>query len=150
MSNRIKFRQAAPAAAKVLDDIPAYLARCGLDPKLRLLVEIRVSQMNACAYCTDRHINEARAAGETQQRLDCLAAWRETLLFDARERAALAWAESLTLVGETGAPEAVYAQVCEQFDDKALVDLTLAIAGMNAWNRVIVGFGLRPPVRKAA
>jgi len=148
MSNRIKFRQVAPGAAKALDDIPAYLAHCGLDRNLRLLVEIRVSQMNGCAYCTDRHINEARAAGEMQQRLDCLAIWRETPFFDARERAALTWAESLTLVGQTGAPDDVYTQVREQFDDKALVDLTLAIAGMNAWNRVIVGFGLQPTARK--
>ena len=93
-------------------------------------------------------INEARAAGEMQQRLDCLAIWRETPFFDARERAALTWAESLTLVGQTGAPDDVYTQVREQFDDKALVDLTLAIAGMNAWNRVIVGFGLQPTARK--
>lgn len=148
MSNRIKFRQVAPGAAKVLDDIPAYLANCGLDRRLRLLVEIRVSQMNGCAYCTDRHINEARAAGESQQRLDCLAAWRETPFFDAPERAALTWAESLTLVGQTRAPDAVYAQVREQFDDKTLVDLTFAIAGMNAWNRIIVGFGLQPALRK--
>jgi len=148
MSTRIRFRQVAPGAAKALDDIHAYLAVCGLDSKLRLLVEIRVSQINGCAYCVDRHIHEARTAGEMQQRLDCLAFWRETPFFDARERAALAWTESLTLVGQSHARDDVYAQARDQFDDKTLVDLTLAIGGMNAWNRIIIGFGLQPTVRK--
>ena len=148
MSNRIKFRQAAPGAAKALDDIRVYLASSALEPKLRVLVEIRVSQINGCAYCVDRHVNEARSAGETQQRLDCLAVWRETPFFDARERAALAWTESLTSVSQSHAPDEAYAQVRDQFDDKALVDLTLAISSMNAWNRMIVAFGLQPTVRK--
>jgi AhpD family alkylhydroperoxidase len=145
---RINHREASPEAMKTLVDMRAYLHRCGLDTKLRLLVEIRVSQINGCAYCVDLHLREARAAGETEQRLDCLCVWREVAFFDARERAALAWAESLTLVAETRAPDDVFALVRAQFDDKEIVDLSLAIAAMNAWNRFGVGFGLQPPARK--
>jgi len=147
MQARLNHRQASPEAMKTLADMRAYLQRCGLDAKLRLLVEIRISQINGCAYCVDLHLREARAAGESEQRLDCLCVWRETAFYDARERAALAWAESLTLLPQSQAPDDVYAQVREQFDDKALVDLTLAIAGMNAWNCFGVGFRLQPPRR---
>jgi len=147
MQARLNHRQASPDAMKTLSNMREYLAGCGLDVRLRLLVEIRVSQINGCAYCVDMHIREARAAGETQQRLDCLCVWREVSFFDARERAALAWAESLTLLPQSQAPDDVYAQAHEQFDDKTLVDLTLAIAGMNAWNRFGVGFRLQPPAR---
>ena len=149
MQPRLKFRQAAPAAAKTLDDMRAYLAGCGLEQKLRLLVEIRVSQMNSCAYCVDLHLREARAAGEQQQRLDCLVVWRDVPFFDSRERAALAWAETLTLLPQTHAPDDVYAQVREQFPDKELADLTLAIIAMNAWNRIGVGFAMQPPARSS-
>jgi len=147
MQARLNHRQASPEAMKTLADMRAYLQRCGLDAKLRLLVEIRISQINGCAYCVDLHLREARAAGESEQRLDCLCVWRETAFYDAHERAALAWAESLTLLPQSQAPDDVYAQVREQFDDKTLVDLTLAIAGMNAWNRFGVGFRLQPPQR---
>ena len=124
-----------------------YLAACGLDPQLRLLVEVRISQINGCAYCVDMHTREARGAGETQQRLDCLVVWREVSFFDARERAALAWAEALTLLPQTRAPDDVYAAVRDQFDDKGLADLTLAIVAMNAWNRIGVGFAMQPAAR---
>lgn len=147
MQARLNHRQASPEAMKTLANMREYLAACGLDTRLRLLMEIRISQINGCAYCVDSHIREARAAGESQQRLDCLCVWREVSFFDARERAALAWAESLTLLPQSQAPDDVYAQVREQFDDKTLVDLTLAIAGMNAWNRFGVGFRLQPPQR---
>lgn len=147
MQARLNHRQASPGAMRTLVDMREYLAGCGLEPRLRLLIEIRISQINGCAYCVDAHIREARTAGESQQRLDCLCVWREVSFFDARERAALAWAESLTLLPQSQAPDDVYAQVREQFDDKTLVDLTLAIAGMNAWNRFGVGFRLQPPSR---
>ena len=144
---RLNHRTASPGAMKTLLDMRAYLHDCGLDTKLRLLIEIRISQINGCAYCVDRHLREARAAGETEQRLDCLCVWREVAFFDARERAALAWAESLTLVSETHAPDDVFALVRTQFDDKEIVDLSLAVAAMNAWNRFGVGFRLQPAAR---
>ncbi|MBS0515865.1 MAG: carboxymuconolactone decarboxylase family protein [Proteobacteria bacterium] len=144
MQPRLNHRIAAPAAFRGLDETRRYLDACGLDRKLRLLLEIRVSQINGCAYCVDKHVSEARAAGEAQQRLDCLCVWRETSLFDARERAALAWAEALTLLAQSHAPDDVYGEVRAQFDDKALADLTLAIALINAFNRFGVGFRLAP------
>jgi len=144
---RINHREASPGAVKTLTDMRSYLADCGLDAKLRLLVEIRVSQINGCAYCVDLHSRQARAAGETEQRLDCVCVWRVVPFFDARERAALGWAESLTLVAETNAPDDVFAEVRAHFDDRQIVDLSLAIAAMNAWNRFGVGFRLQPPVR---
>jgi len=145
---RLNPREASPGAMKTLVDMRTYLHGCGLDARLRLLVEIRISQINGCAYCVDLHVREARAAGETEQRLDCLCVWRDVAFFDAREHAALAWAESLTLVAETRAPDDAFALVRAQFDDKEIVDLSLAITAMNAWNRFGVGFGLQPPERK--
>ena len=140
-------RKAAPAAFRGLDETRRYLDACGLDRKLRLLVEIRVSQINGCAYCVDKHVEEARAAGESQQRLDCLCVWQEAPFFDARERAALAWAEALTQLPQSHAPDDVYDEVRAQFDDKTLADLTLAIALINAYNRFGVGFRLQPAQR---
>ena len=145
---RLNFREASPGATQTLVDMRTYLRDCGLPERLRLLVEIRISQINGCAYCVDLHLHQARAAGETQQRLDCLCVWRDVSLFDARERAALAWAEALTLVAATHAPDDAYAEVRAQFDDREIVDLSLAIAAMNAWNRFGVGFRLQPPTRK--
>ncbi|MCC7286207.1 MAG: carboxymuconolactone decarboxylase family protein, partial [Burkholderiaceae bacterium] len=104
------------------------------------LVKMRVSQINGCAYCLDMHSKDARAAGETEQRLHVLAAWREAPFYSERERAALAWAEALTLVAKRGVPDALYEQVREQFSEKALVELTLAVIAINGWNRLAIGF----------
>ena len=111
-----------------------------LEPVLRDLVLMRVSQINGCAYCLDMHSKDARAAGETEQRLHVLAAWREAPFYSARERAALAWAEAVTLVSTNDLPDALYDEVRTQFDDKAMVDLTLAIIAINGWNRLAIGF----------
>jgi AhpD family alkylhydroperoxidase len=146
MEPRHDYRKAAPAAIDALAGINRYLDTCAIDAKLRLLIEVRVSQLNGCAYCVNLHVQQARQAGESQQRLDCLCVWREVSLFDERERAALGWAEALTRIAATHDGEDVaYAQARAQFDDKALVDLALVVAGMNAWNRIGVGF--RPAVR---
>ena len=144
---RLNFREASPGAIQTLVAMRTYLRDCGLPERLRLLVEIRISQINGCAYCVDLHLQQARTAGETQQRLDCLCVWRDVALFDARERAALAWAEALTLVAETRAPDEAFAALRAHFDDREIVDLSLAIAAMNAWNRFGVGFRLQPPTR---
>ena len=106
-----------------------------------------MSQVNGCAYCVDMHSQEARHAGELQQRLDCLPVWRETPFFTDRERAALAWAESVTRVSETGVPDAVYDEVRKHFGEKELVDLTLVVSVMNAWNRVAISFRHGPAAR---
>ncbi|HVY69878.1 MAG TPA: carboxymuconolactone decarboxylase family protein [Verrucomicrobiae bacterium] len=115
-----------------------------LDKKLRALVELRVSQINGCVYCTDLHSREARERGEAQQRLDSLPVWRDSPFFDHRERAALAWAESLTLMPESHAGDAEYETARANFSEVELVELSLAIALANFWNRIAGGFRRRP------
>jgi AhpD family alkylhydroperoxidase len=120
-----------------------------IDAKLRALVELRVSQINGCVYCCDLHCTQARAEGETQQRLDCVAAWYECPFFDDREKAALAWAESLVHVATTHAPDDVYDRLKPHFTETQIVDLTLIISFMNAWNRIAIGLRTLPAPRKA-
>jgi len=139
----------APDAVAAMRGVSKYMLECGLDRNLVDLVYLRISQINGCAYCCDLHANDLRKAGESEQRLDCLAAWREASFFSARERAALAWAESLTHVSVTHAPDDAYQAARAEFSDKELVDLTFAVALMNAWNRIAVGFGQGPAERKA-
>jgi uncharacterized peroxidase-related enzyme len=118
-----------------------------IDSKLRAMVEVRVSQINGCVYCVDLHANQARDAGETQQRLDCLAVWRECPFFEDSERSALAWAEAVTLLPETTAPDDLYDGLKAHFSERQIVDLTLIISLMNAWNRLAVGFRHLPDAR---
>jgi AhpD family alkylhydroperoxidase len=149
MSNRINYRATAPETYKVLLGLHEHIAKTFFDPKLRALVELRVSQINGCAFCLDMHANEARHLGETQQRLDCLAAFRDAPFFTERERAALAWAESLTHVSQTHAPDDVYDEAKKHFSDKELVELTVAVGMINLWNRLSVGFRGEPKERKS-
>jgi len=115
-----------------------------LDGKLRALVELRVSQINGCAYCTDLHSREARARGEGQSRLDSLPVWRESPFFDDREKAALAWAESLTLIADTHAGDAEYLALLKHFSEDDVVELSLSVALANFWNRMAGGFRKAP------
>ncbi|CAN5611798.1 carboxymuconolactone decarboxylase family protein [soil metagenome] len=144
---RIAYFQVAPEALKALTASRPYIAASNIEPRLRALVELRVSQINGCAYCVNMHSQKARQAGEVQQRLDCLPVWRETPFYNARERAALAWAESVTLVSQSGVPDAVYEEVHGQFSDRDLVDLTLMISVMNAMNRMGISFRQEPLAR---
>ena len=112
----------------------------GLERSLLDLVKVRASQINGCAYCLDMHSKDLRAAGETEQRLYLLSAWREAPFYTARERAALAWTEALTLVADGHVPDEVYAEARGQFDEKELVDLSLAVVAINGWNRLAIGF----------
>lgn len=148
MSERIAYRKVAGDTYRALLGVHPHLTNVFPDAKLRALVEIRVSQINGCAYCLDLHTTEARQLGETQQRLDCLAAWHEAPFFSERERAALAWAEAITHVAETRAPDEVYSDVKKHFSDKELVDLTAAIAMINAMNRLSIAFRSEPKERK--
>lgn len=132
---------AIASMAKAKNNMPS------IDKKLRAVVELRVSQINGCAYCVDLHTKEARRAGETTQRLDCLTVWREVTFFDDAEKAALAWAEAITTVATNGAPEHLYNALTEHFSEEEVVDLTLIIAQMNAWNRLAISFGHGPDVR---
>jgi AhpD family alkylhydroperoxidase len=117
-----------------------YASHSGLEAALLELIKIRVSQINGCAFCLDMHTKDARAAGETEQRLYALPAWRETPFFSDRERAALAWAEAVTRVSETHVADEVYETVRQHFTEKELVDLTLAIVAINGWNRLAISF----------
>src|SRR5690349_19191450 len=117
-----------------------YVHKCGLDPKLLELVKMRASQINGCAYCLDMHYKDARALGETEQRLYSLDAWRETPFYSDRERAALAWTEAVTLVASTHVPDDVYEAARAQFSEDELKTLTLAVAMINTWNRLNIAF----------
>jgi AhpD family alkylhydroperoxidase len=144
MSQRFNIRQAAPEGYNALGPLYQYIASSGLDRRLVDLVFLRVSQINGCAYCVDLHWSDLIKAGEDHRKLNSLITWKEAPFFTARERAALAWAESLTNVAQTGAPDADYALVKSEFSDKEVADLTIVIGLMNAMNRIGVGSRLAP------
>ena len=148
MSTRIPYRTVAADTYQALLGVHQHLSKL-TDPRLRALIELRVSQINGCAFCLDMHANEARHLGETQQRLDCVAAFREAPFFTDKEKAALAWAESLTCIAETRAPDDVYNEVKKHFSEKELVDLTAGIGMINLWNRLSIAFRSEPKERKA-
>lgn len=145
MIKRLNYLEINSKATNGLLAINKHIA--SIDKKLRAMVELRVSQINGCVYCVDLHATQARAEGETQQRLDCLAVWRECPFFDESERAALAWAEAVTLLPETNAPDKLYDNLKEHFSEQQIVDLTFIISLMNAWNRMAVGFRHLPDER---
>jgi AhpD family alkylhydroperoxidase len=140
---RFPYEKLSTEAAKPMFALGAYIARCGLEKGLIELVKIRASQINGCAYCIDMHTKDARAEGETEQRIYALNAWRETPFFTDRERAALAWAEAVTRVSD-GVPDPVFAEASRHFTEKELVDLTWAVAAINAWNRIAISFRAVP------
>ncbi len=141
---RIDYRKVFPDALQAMLGLEQAVHASELEPELLELVKMRASQLNGCAYCLDMHSKDARALGESEQRLYVLAAWREAPFYSERERAALAWCEALTLLPQTGAPDDVYAELERVFDKKEIVALTLAIVAINGWNRFAVG--LRSPV----
>jgi AhpD family alkylhydroperoxidase len=138
--------KAAPAAIKAMMALEAALSASGLDHNLRELMKVRASQINHCAFCIHLHTTDLRKRGESEMRLYMLNAWRESSLYNARERAALAWTEALTLLAETGAPDADYELVKAEFTEAEQVNLTLAIGAINVWNRLQVGFRAAHPV----
>ncbi len=137
---RLNYAQVAPDSYRTMKAFSDYTKTSNLEPALKELVKIRASQINGCAYCLDMHTKDARAAGETEERVYMLNAWRESSLYGERERAALAWTEALTLLSETHAPEEVYQEVRRHFNEKETADLTHAIVAINAWNRFMVAF----------
>ena len=149
MTPRIDYRQFSQPALQAMLALEQYLAGCGFDHKLMHLLKLRASQINGCAYCIDMHSIDARAAGETEQRLYALDAWRETPFFDDRERAALAWIEAVTLVSQSHVPDAVYDEARKHFSEKEIVDLTYLASTINAWNRIAVSMRAVPGRYKA-
>ena len=150
MEARIDLGQTAEGAYKAMLGLETYVRRSGLERSLVELVKMRASQINGCAYCIDMHWKDARAAGESEQRLYSLDAWRETPFYTDRERAALEWTESVTLLSETHVPDEVYDRVRAHFGEEELVNLTMAVVTINAWNRLAVSFRSGPGIYQAA
>jgi AhpD family alkylhydroperoxidase len=141
MNPRLDFMTAAPkGAAQPLFSLEAYVRHSGLEHTLLELVKTRTSQINGCAYCIDMHTKDARAGGETEQRLYGLTAWRETPFYSERERAALEWTEALTLISQNNVPDELYERVRKQFTEAELINLSLAIIAINGWNRLAIPF----------
>jgi AhpD family alkylhydroperoxidase len=141
---RIDYASVFPVGVRAMAGLQRAVDSAGLEPLLLELVKVRASQINGCAYCLDMHSKDARALGESEQRLHLLAAWRDASCYDARERAALAWCEDLTLISRQGAPDAVYEELEQTFSPQEIVALTLAIVAINGWNRLAIS--MRTPV----
>lgn len=140
MEARMDYAQASPQGFQAMHGLQAHVDACKLEHSLLELVKMRASQINGCAFCLDMHSKDARAAGETEQRLYLLSAWRETAFYTDRERAALAWTEALTLIAGKGVPDALYQEARQHFSEEELVDLSLAIIAINGWNRLAISF----------
>lgn len=153
MASRVDYSKTSPDGIAAMRGLESYVRQCGLDPVLLELVRLRASQMNGCAYCVDMHTKDARAAGETEQRLYAVSVWEEAPFFTERERAALAWTEAVTRVGDSRVPDALYEAARRHFSEKELVDPTLAIVAINGWNRLAVSFrtvpGTYTPARRS-
>lgn len=140
MSSRVRYSQAAPGVYRAMLGLEEYVGSTALEPVLLDLVRLRASQLNGCAFCLDMHAKDLRAAGESEQRVYMLDAWRETTMYSERERAALAWAEAVTLLPGREVSDEVYEQARGQFSDEELANLTLAVVAINGWNRLNVAF----------
>jgi AhpD family alkylhydroperoxidase len=144
MESRLDYARVDPEGYHIIATLNSFVRNCGLEHTLLELVKIRASQINGCAYCIDMHTKDARAAGETEQRIYALSAWHETPFFTDRERVGLAWAEAVTLIGENHVPDELYRSARQQFSEKELVDLTLAVIVINSWNRMAIAFRTVP------
>jgi AhpD family alkylhydroperoxidase len=150
MQQRFDYGSSAPGIYESMDALDRYLQGCGLEPALLFLVQLRASQLNGCAYCIDMHWKDLRAAGENELRLYSLDAWRECACYSDRERAALAWTEAVTFLANGHVPDDVHAHARAQLEEKELADLTLAVATVNAWNRLSIAARLRAGGYQAA
>ena len=140
----MSYGKVAPGVYKAMLGLEAYVNHCGLEPVLLDLVRLRASQINGCAFCIDMHSKDLRAAGESEQRIYLLDAWRESPFYSDRERAALAWTEAVTLVAVDHVPDDVYEQARQHFSEEELANLTMAIIAINGWNRLNVSFRTVP------
>ena len=151
MKARFNFPDAAPDAYKAVIALDRYVKEeAGIEPRLLHLIKLRASQINGCAYCVDMHTKEARRDGLSEQWINLIVTWRESPLYDARERAVLAWTEALTHVAETRAPDADYEPLREFFSEAEMTRLTVAIGAINVWNRLCVGFRSQHPIDRVA
>lgn len=141
MTARLNYDRVAPKAMHAMLSMEQYVRGTGLEKSLIELVKMRASYINGCAYCVDMHSKDARVAGETEQRLYAIPVWRETPFFTPRERAALAWTEAVTLIGQHGVSDELFAEAREHFEEGELVELTMAVIVIGGWNRLAIGFG---------
>ncbi len=144
MKARLNYSESAPNALKGMLELEKFVHTSGLERPLYELVKTRASQLNGCAYCLDMHTKDARKAGETEQRLYGLSAWRETPFYTERERAALAWTESLTLISGNDVPDELYEATRKYFNEEEIVALTMAVIAINGWNRLAISFRTVP------
>jgi AhpD family alkylhydroperoxidase len=144
MEARLNYAKVAPGVYDAMEGLEKYLEQSGLEESLLHLIMLRASQINGCAYCLDMHSKDLRAIGENEQRMYSLDAWRECPYYSDSERAALAWAEAVTLVAQGHVPDAVYEEARSHFSEKELSDLTLAAASINAWNRLCIAARIVP------
>ena len=144
MSERIDFSKLTPEGYRAMSGLERYVRGSGLEPFLLELIKLRASQINGCAYCIDMHWKDARARGESEQRLYGLMAWRESPYYTERERAALAWTEAVTLIADNHVPDDLYEEVRQHFNETELVNLTLALVAINGWNRLAISFRTEP------
>ena len=140
MQPRLDYAKLAPKAVEAMYAVERYVRNSGLEPGLLELVKLRASQINGCAYCVDMRTKDARARGETEQRLYAVAVWKEAPFFTERERAALAWAEAVTLVSRDQVPDEIFENARREFGEKQLIDLSMAVIAINGWNRLTVSF----------
>ena len=147
MQARFNFAKAAPDAYRAVVGLENYITKeAGIEPKLIHLIKLRASQINGCAYCVDMHVKEARHSGLSEQWINLVCVWRESPLFDARERAVLGWTEAVTNIAQTGAPDAAYEPLLEFFSEAEITRLNVAIGTINMWNRLAVGFRSQHPI----
>ncbi len=140
MESRLDYKRVSPGVSRAMKQLSDYLDQCGLEDSLQELVKIRASQMNGCAQCLDMHTKDARANGESEQRLYLIGAWREAPFYTERERAALEWTEAITRIDQGRVSDEVYESVRKHFSEKELVDLTLAVVAINGYNRLNIAF----------
>ena len=154
METRMNYQEIGRGILQVMYGMERYIRECGLEPKLVHLMKVRASQMNGCAYCLDMHWKDAVADGEKEQRLYSLEAWRETPYYTDRERAALAWVESITFISSNHVPDELYEEVRKHFDEQELANLTFVAATINTWNRLVISARVVPgtyePAKAAA
>jgi AhpD family alkylhydroperoxidase len=146
MATRLNHAITGSIAYRAMSQLERAVRNCGLESSLIELVKIRTSQVNGCAYCIDMHTKDARAAGESEQRIYLLSAWRESPFYSERERAALEWAESLTLIADNHVPDDIYERVATHFTEEELANLTLAVVTINGWNRFAISFRSEPGI----
>ena len=149
MTQRIDYVKLSPELAKKYTEFSMAAKASPIGPTIKHLVDLRASQLNGCAFCVDMHVKEAKIHGERELRLHHVAVWRESPLFDARERAALEWTEALTQLPPHGVPDAIYDAVRAEFDEKEIVALSFAVMAINGWNRLSIGFRAEPGSRDA-